>query len=91
MRWIADDPSVFYPDLDNEALAVCDERLPPGSYDPKTGRLTQSTHSWLLQMPGRTVLIDTATGNGKSLPTVPRLHHLNELYLERLAAAGAPR
>ena len=50
--------------------------------------MAQSVHSWLVRLPGRTVLIDTATGNGKSVPTVPRFNHLDEPFLARLAAAG---
>lgn len=88
LRWTDADPSTLYPDLDQAALAEYGARLPLGSYDPRTGRLALSIHSWLLRMPGRTVLIDTATGNVKSLPSAPKLDHLNEPYLERLAEAG---
>ena len=88
LRWADADPATLYPDLDDAALAEHGDRLTAGSYDPRTGRLAQSIHTWLLRMPGRTVLIDTATGNGKPLPAVPRLNRLNEPYLERLAAAG---
>lgn len=35
--------------------------------------MTLSIHSWLVRMPGRTILIDTATGNGKPIPAAPRL------------------
>ena len=86
-RWIVPDPAAFYPDLDLGTLSD-DDTVPPGSYEPGSGWLTQSTHSWLLRTPVRTVLIDTATGNGKPLPMVPALDHLEEPYLERLAAAG---
>lgn len=88
LRWSDTDPGILYPDLDDGALAAHGGRLTPGSYDPRSGRLAQSIHSWLLRMPGHMVLIDAATGNGKSLPTAPRLDHLNEPYLERLEAAG---
>ncbi len=88
LRWTDTDAGVLYPDLDDQALAEHGGSLPGGSYDPQTGQLAQSIHSWLLRMPGRTVLIDTATGNGKSFPTVPLLDHLDQPYLERLLDAG---
>lgn len=88
LRWTDTDPAVLYPGLDPAALAEYGPRLSGGSYDPETGRLAQSTHSWLVRLPGHTVLVDTATGNGKHLPSAPRLDHLDQPYLERLAAAG---
>lgn len=88
LRWTDTDPAILYPDIDETALAEHGSSLSAGSYDRRTGRLAQSIHSWLVRLRGRTVLIDTATGNGKQLPSAPRLHRLDEPYLERLAAAG---
>ncbi len=82
------DPAALYPDLDPAALADHGPQLTAASYDPVTGRLNQSIHSWLVRVPGHVILVDTATGNGKDLPSAPRLDHLDEPYLERLAAAG---
>jgi glyoxylase-like metal-dependent hydrolase (beta-lactamase superfamily II) len=82
------DPAVLYPELDAAALAEHGSSLTPGSYNPQTGHFTQSIHSWLVRLPGHVILIDTATGNGKHLPSAPRLDNLNEPYLERLKAAG---
>jgi len=82
------DAAALYPDLDAAALAEHGPSLTAGSYDLKTGGLKQSIHTWLVRMPGRVILVDTATGNGKDLPSAPVLDQLNEPYLERLAAAG---
>jgi glyoxylase-like metal-dependent hydrolase (beta-lactamase superfamily II) len=45
-------------------------------------------HSWLVRTPRHTILIDTATGNGKDRPAVPVMHRLDVPYLQRLEAAG---
>lgn len=50
-------------------------------------RVAVSTHSWLVRTPKNVVLIDTAIGNGKSR-RMPLFDHLDEPYLDRLAAAG---
>lgn len=78
----------LYPGAEPQALARHRGRLEPGSFDPVTGTFIQSIHSWLVRTPQHTILIDTATGNGKNRPDIPPLHQLNEPFLARLAAAG---
>lgn len=82
------DPAFLYPDLDAAALAEHGRRLTGGSYDPSTGKLALSIHTWLVRLPGRTLLIDTSTGNDKDVPLNPALDHLHGPWLERLATAG---
>ena len=48
-----------------------------------------SVHSWLLQIGGQNILIDTCCGNHKSKPARPFWNMLDLPYLDRLAAAGA--
>lgn len=50
--------------------------------------LALSIHSWVIQIDGKTLLIDTASGNGKQRPLNPIFHQLDTLYLQRLKAAG---
>ncbi|HEX7389888.1 MAG TPA: MBL fold metallo-hydrolase [Acidiphilium sp.] len=88
LRWTDTDPAILYPDLDASALAEFGGEFSPGSFDPGTGHMTLSIHSWLVRMPGRTILIDTAAGNGKPIPAAPRLNQLDLPFLDRLAAAG---
>ena len=40
-------------------------------YDPPSGFLKLSIHSWLLKVGGRTILIDTCVGNHKHRPARP--------------------
>lgn len=78
----------LYPGSDPQALERHRGRLETGSFDPATGTFIQSIHSWLVRTPQHTILIDTATGNGKNRPDIPPLDRLNEPFLARLAAAG---
>ena len=57
-------------------------------YDPETGTVPLSVHSWVVQGGGRTILIDTGAGNDKLRPTMTMLDRLHTPYLERLVAAG---
>ncbi|MFE0755725.1 MBL fold metallo-hydrolase [Inquilinus sp. NPDC058860] len=81
-------PAELYPDIDPEAADRHRGRVSPGSLHPETGAISLGIHSWLVRTPHHTILIDTATGNGKERPTVPLMHRLDVPYLQRLAAAG---
>lgn len=83
-----DVPPAFYPEGDPDTVAAAAQGFGPEAFNARSGSLRQSTHAWLVRTPGRTVLVDAATGNGKDRPSVPVLDRLNEPFLERLAAAG---
>ncbi len=80
--------AALYPESDPASVSQAIAGLGRGSADPQSGLLRQSIHSWLVRTPSSIVLIDTATGNDKDRPGAPLFDHLNEPYLERLAAAG---
>jgi glyoxylase-like metal-dependent hydrolase (beta-lactamase superfamily II) len=61
----------------------------PDHYDPATGLLKLSVHSWLVQVGGRTILIDACVGDSKHRPARPKWHMMQTRYLEHLAEAGA--
>jgi glyoxylase-like metal-dependent hydrolase (beta-lactamase superfamily II) len=75
------DPSLFerYPILAS-----------PNFYDASSGKLMSSIQSWLIRLGSRTILVDTASGNGKAraLPVFQRFHMLDRPYLDNLARAG---
>jgi glyoxylase-like metal-dependent hydrolase (beta-lactamase superfamily II) len=81
-------PAALYPGSDPAAWERNKGRFGKGSSDIAAGVLIQSIHTWLVKTPHHTILIDTATGNGKARPYAPVLDQLNEPFLERLAAAG---
>ena len=63
--------------------------LPHGFLDPVAGTFEFSNHSWVIRVDGVTVLVDPCNGNGRKRG-VPYFDDLDEPYLERLRAVGAP-
>ena len=47
-------------------------------------KITLSVHSWILRTPSKTIIIDTASGNGRERPGSPLSHQLNTPYEHRL-------
>ncbi|WP_460909338.1 MBL fold metallo-hydrolase [Paraburkholderia jirisanensis] len=47
-----------------------------------------SIHTWVVRHEGRTILVDTASGNHKNRPFSALFHQLDTPYLARLEAAG---
>ncbi len=83
------DAGTFFADWRPEVVAE-HPWLVPDHYDPASGLLRLSVHSWLVRVGGRNVLLDACVGNEKSRPLRPFWDRLRTPYLERLAAAGAP-
>ncbi|MGB8547342.1 MAG: MBL fold metallo-hydrolase, partial [Xanthobacteraceae bacterium] len=84
---LVEQPTSFA-DFRPELIADIRDWLLPNHYDEKSNTFIISVHSWLLRTPDRIILIDTASGNGKTRPLSPRLNMLNTPYLARLKAAG---
>lgn len=55
--------------------------------DPETSFMTFSVHSWVIEIDGRTILIDTCCGNHKNRD-LPEVNQLNTDYLGNLRRAG---
>jgi len=55
--------------------------------DPETSFMTFSVHSWVIELDGKTILIDTCCGNHKDRD-LPEVHQLNTDYLGNLRRAG---
>jgi glyoxylase-like metal-dependent hydrolase (beta-lactamase superfamily II) len=79
----------LFPEWNDDILAAHGDWLAPNHYDAASGLIKLSVHSWLLQIGGRKILIDSCCGNNKVKPGRPFWNMLNLPYLERLAAAGA--
>lgn len=75
------------PDATDAVLAGIDW-LPPGHRGPRGG-LKLSVHSFVIEMDGRRILIDTNVGNGKRRK-VPIWNGLSLPWLEDLGRAGFP-
>src|SRR3954469_14440330 len=78
----------FFAEWRDDAVAEHMSWMVPHHYNPATGYLKLSIHSWLLEVGGRKILIDTCVGNNKSRKHRPFWDQLNTPYLERLAGAG---
>ena len=81
-------PETLYPDAEPATWSPYRDRLGPGSFDPESGVLAMSIHSWLLRTPDHVILIDAGAGNDKERPHQTPLQHLSTPFLTRLAAAG---
>ena len=54
------------PESTPEAIARHHGWLKPDFFDESTGDLGSRIQTWVVRMPGRTILIDTGVGNGKA-------------------------
>jgi glyoxylase-like metal-dependent hydrolase (beta-lactamase superfamily II) len=62
--------------------------LAPDHWEPGSDQVALALQTWVLRSAGRTVLIDTAVGNGRERPGMPRFHHWQGDFLGGLARAG---
>jgi len=81
--------SMVMPDITAADLArlrgwYWDDSLAP---DPADAAFSLSIHSYLVQVDGKTILIDSCNGNGKDR-SVPFAHRLDTPWLDRLRALG---
>ncbi len=82
-------PQEMFPALEVDRFAAMRPALPPEGFDPPSGKLVTSVHTWLIRGPdGLVMLLDTGSGNGKDRPQFPIFSRLNTDWLERLAALG---
>lgn len=62
--------------------------LVPTFLNPDTLRWRVAIQTWVIDVDGLRVLIDTGVGNGRERPAIPVLHHLDTGFLQALTAAG---
>lgn len=65
--------------------------LVPDFFDPATDQWHIAIQSWVIEVDGLTVVVDTGVGNDRERPHMPPLDHLNAGFLAALAAAGVDR
>jgi glyoxylase-like metal-dependent hydrolase (beta-lactamase superfamily II) len=73
---------------DADVLRRHEQWLLPNFMDPDRCTFDFSCHSWLVQVDGRTVLVDPCNGNGRVRPVLRQFDHLNTPYIERFEATG---
>ena len=65
--------------------------LVPDFFDPATDRWHIAVQSWVIEVDGLTVVVDTGVGNDRPRPHMPPLDHLNTGFLAALQSAGIDR
>ena len=82
------DATKFFADWRPDVVGEHRDWMVSDHYDPASGFLKLSIHSWLIKLGGRTILIDACVGNHKPRPARPMWHLMETRYLERMAEAG---
>jgi glyoxylase-like metal-dependent hydrolase (beta-lactamase superfamily II) len=65
--------------------------LVPDFLDPDSDRWRIAIQSWVIEVDGLTVVVDTGVGNDRDRPHMPPLDHLSTGFLAALRAAGIDR
>jgi glyoxylase-like metal-dependent hydrolase (beta-lactamase superfamily II) len=62
--------------------------LAPAFWDAQTDQWKIAMQTWVVQVDGLTVLVDTGVGNDRDRPNMPPMDHLDTDFLGALRAAG---
>ncbi|MGO9381785.1 MAG: MBL fold metallo-hydrolase [Mycobacterium sp.] len=65
--------------------------LVPDFFDPATDQWHIAIQSWVIEVDGLTVIVDTGVGNDRQRPHMPPLDHLKTGFLAALQSAGIDR
>jgi glyoxylase-like metal-dependent hydrolase (beta-lactamase superfamily II) len=65
--------------------------LVPDFFDPDTDRWHIAIQSWVIEVDGLTVVVDTGVGNDRSRPHMSPRDHLNTGFLAALQSSGIDR
>ncbi|GAB3006038.1 MBL fold metallo-hydrolase [Mycobacterium bourgelatii] len=65
--------------------------LVPDFFDPDANLWHVAIQSWVIEVDGLTVVVDTGVGNDRSRPHMPPLDHLRTGFLNALRSAGVNR
>src|SRR5262249_5071075 len=76
------------PESTTAAIARHHGWLKPDFFDEATGDLASRIQSFVVRMPGRTILIDTGVGNDKERHESPLWNRRQGTWLQDLGAAG---
>ncbi len=79
----------FFPRTPASAWRDNTDLLVPDFYNPETDEWHIAVQSWVIEVDGLTVVVDTGVGNDRERPHMPPLDHLKTGYLDALRAAGS--
>ena len=75
-------PEYLFPEWDPALVQEHQEWMASSGWDNAHEHVVLSTHTWLLETPAHTILIDTGIGNDKKRK-LPAFDHLKEPYLAK--------
>jgi glyoxylase-like metal-dependent hydrolase (beta-lactamase superfamily II) len=81
-------PAYLYPAMPADEFAAIAPKLGSEDLGESRADFNIAVHTWLVQTPKHTILVDTGSGNHKEHPQNPLFHRLDLPYLQRLADAG---
>ncbi|MGO9510937.1 MAG: MBL fold metallo-hydrolase [Mycobacterium sp.] len=84
-------PSRCFPDTPPSGWEDNADLLVPDFFDPDTDKWHIAVQSWVIEVDGLTVVVDTGVGNDRQRPHMPPLDHLNTNFLAALRSAGVDR
>ena len=80
--------SAMFPNTPEQAWTDNADLLVPEFYDPATRLARVAMQTWVVQVDGLTVVIDTGVGNDRDRPNFPVMQHLSTGFLGALRSAG---
>lgn len=80
--------TALFPDTPAQAWEDESGLLVPNFYRPDTGQFRLAIQSWVIEVDGLIVLVDTGVGNDRDRPHLPPLSNLSTDFLGALGRAG---
>jgi glyoxylase-like metal-dependent hydrolase (beta-lactamase superfamily II) len=81
----------FFPRTPPSGWQDNSDLLVPHFFDPDTEQWHIAIQSWVIEVDGMTVVVDTGVGNDRQRPHMPPLDHLNTGFLAACESAGIDR
>jgi glyoxylase-like metal-dependent hydrolase (beta-lactamase superfamily II) len=87
VEWEFDVPTAMFAATPPEAWQENADLLVPTFLDPDTRRWRVTMQTWIVDVDGLTVVVDTGVGNDRDRPHIPTLHKLDTDFLGALERA----
>ena len=79
----------LFPDTPPSGWEDNADLLVPDFFDPDTNAWHIAVQTWVIEVDGLTIVVDTGVGNDRQRPHMPPLDHLNTGFLAALKSAGS--
>ncbi|GAA3160029.1 hypothetical protein GCM10020255_042590 [Rhodococcus baikonurensis] len=81
-------PRELFPHAGEAEIEDASARLTPEFFDAGSGDLVLAIHTYLVEIGGKAIVVDTGNGNSKHRPNLLPHHMFGTDYLSRFAATG---